>query len=80
MQHDITIQNLGEGVEEATFAEWLKQVGDEVTTDEPIAELMTDKVNLELVSPFTGVLTAQLCEAEDVVAVGAVIAHIESSS
>ena len=79
MTHEVAVEELGDGVDQATFAEWLKQVGDEVTAGEPIAEVMTDKVNLEIVSPVAGVLAAQKAAPEDTVELGQVIAVIEES-
>ena len=79
MAHEVAIEQLGDGVEEATFAEWLKEVGDAVAAVEPLAEVMTDKVNLEIESPVAGVLRTRLVEAEDVVRLGQVVAVIEAS-
>lgn len=77
MAHEVAIEDLGDGVEQATFAEWLKQVGDEVSAGEPLAEVMTDKVNLEIEAPVAGVLSAQQVDPEDIVQRGQVIALIE---
>jgi pyruvate/2-oxoglutarate dehydrogenase complex dihydrolipoamide acyltransferase (E2) component len=79
MTHQVAIQELGDGVEEATFAEWLKDVGDEVAEGEPLAEVMTDKVNLEIEAPVGGVLTARKVAPEDIVRLGQVIAEIEEA-
>lgn len=76
MNHEVTIQSLGDGVEEATFAEWLKEIGDEVSEGEAIAEVMTDKVNVEIEAPASGILLSQRCEGEDTVKVGQTIAEI----
>ena len=48
---------LGESVHEGTVSKWLKQEGDHVKEDEPVVEIMTDKVNTELPSPASGTLT-----------------------
>lgn len=77
MAHEVAIEDLGDGVEQATFAEWLKQVGDEVSAGEPLAEVMTDKVNLEIEAPVAGVLSEQRVVPEDVVRRGQVVALIE---
>ncbi|HKH89068.1 MAG TPA: biotin/lipoyl-containing protein, partial [Acidimicrobiales bacterium] len=53
---------LGESVAEGTIGRWLKQVGDHVTKYEPIVEVITDKVNAEVPSPFEGVLSEILVE------------------
>jgi pyruvate/2-oxoglutarate dehydrogenase complex dihydrolipoamide acyltransferase (E2) component len=79
MTHQVAIQELGDGVEEATFAEWLKDVGDEVAEGEPLAEVMTDKVNLEIEAPVSGVLTTRKVAPEDIVRLGQVIAEIEEA-
>lgn len=57
MAVEILMPELGESVHEATVSKWLKQVGDHVKEDEPIVEIMTDKVNTELPAPATGILS-----------------------
>ena len=57
MSEKIIVPFLGESITEATVSKWLKNEGDEVKTDEPIVELETDKVNLEVPSPISGKLT-----------------------
>ena len=56
MSEKIVVPVLGESITEATVAKWLKSKGDNVEADEPIVELETDKVNLEVPSPSGGVL------------------------
>ena len=56
MSEKIIVPVLGESITEATVAKWIKKVGDTVEADEPIVELETDKVNLEVPSPVTGIL------------------------
>ena len=56
MSEKILVPTLGESITEATVAKWLKSTGDNIETDEPIVELETDKVNLEVPSPVNGVL------------------------
>ena len=56
MSEKIIVPALGESITEATVAKWIKKVGDNVEADEPIVELETDKVNLEVPSPVTGIL------------------------
>ena len=56
MSVDIHVPALGESVSEATIARWIKKVGDIVNADEPIVELETDKVTLEVPSPVLGTL------------------------
>ena len=60
MSEKIVVPVLGESITEATVAKWLKNPGDAVEADEPIVELETDKVNLEVPSPISGVLTCLL--------------------
>jgi pyruvate/2-oxoglutarate dehydrogenase complex dihydrolipoamide acyltransferase (E2) component len=79
MAFQVAVEELGDGVEEATFSEWLKAVGDDVEAGEPLAEVMTDKVNLEIDAPVAGVLRSRLVQPEEVVRVGQVIAEIEVS-
>ena len=54
MSEQIIVPALGESITEATVAKWLKNVGDTVEADEPVVELETDKVNLEVPSPISG--------------------------
>nr|HRK72143.1 pyruvate dehydrogenase complex dihydrolipoyllysine-residue acetyltransferase [Micropepsaceae bacterium] len=54
---EIRVPNMGESVTEATVAKWLKKVGDTVAADEPLVELETDKVAVEVNAPAAGVLT-----------------------
>ncbi|MDJ0609469.1 MAG: dihydrolipoamide succinyltransferase, partial [Kiloniellales bacterium] len=56
MATDIVVPTLGESVSEATVAQWLKKVGDAVSLDEPLVELETDKVTLEVNATAAGVL------------------------
>ena len=55
MAEKITVPTLGESVTEATVSKWLKSQGEKVTADEPLVELETDKVNVEVPSPVSGV-------------------------
>jgi 2-oxoglutarate dehydrogenase E2 component (dihydrolipoamide succinyltransferase) len=77
MATDVEVPVLGESITEGTLAQWLKQPGDAVKADEPIAELETDKVSVEVPSPVAGVLAEQLVKQGDTVAVGAPIARID---
>ncbi|HXS50243.1 MAG TPA: 2-oxoglutarate dehydrogenase complex dihydrolipoyllysine-residue succinyltransferase [Sphingomicrobium sp.] len=80
MATDVQVPALGESITEGTLAQWLKKPGEAVKADEPIASLETDKVSVEVPSPVAGVLTEQLVEEGDNVAVGAVIARIDQSA
>jgi len=78
MATEVKVPTLGESITEATLGAWLKQPGEAVKQDEPIASLETDKVAIELPSPVTGTMGAQRAAVGDTVAVGAVIAEIEA--
>ncbi|MGB5777747.1 MAG: 2-oxoglutarate dehydrogenase complex dihydrolipoyllysine-residue succinyltransferase [Allopontixanthobacter sediminis] len=77
MAHEIKVPVLGESVTEGTIGEWLKQPGDRVEVDEPIASLETDKVAIEVPSPVAGVIGELKAAVGDTVEVGAVIATVE---
>ncbi|ANU07651.1 2-oxoglutarate dehydrogenase complex dihydrolipoyllysine-residue succinyltransferase [Paraurantiacibacter namhicola] len=77
MTQEVKVPTLGESVTEATVGEWLKQPGDAVAQDEPIASLETDKVAVEVPSPVAGVLGTQEVSVGDTVEVGALLATIE---
>jgi len=68
---------MGESVNEGTVLSWLKNVGDAVAADEPLVEISTDKVDAEVPSPATGVLTRILVEPDDTVTVGQMLGEIE---
>lgn len=68
---------LGESVTEGTISKWLVNVGDKVNKYDPLAEVMTDKVNAEVPSSFTGVITELTANEGDTLAVGEVICKIE---
>src|SRR3954451_261226 len=72
----ITLPAMGESVTEGTVLEWRKQVGDHVEADEPIVDVSTDKVDAEVPAPASGTLTAINAEADETVAVGAVLGEI----
>ncbi len=80
MSTEVKVPVLGESVAEATIGEWLKQPGQAVALDEPIASLETDKVAIEVTATVAGVMGQQLAKVGDNVAVGAVIATIEDGS
>ncbi len=78
MSVDITTPQLGESVVEATIGHWRKAEGDVVAAGEPLVELETDKVNIEVTSPSGGVLAAILKQEGDTVGVGEVLAHVSA--
>jgi 2-oxoisovalerate dehydrogenase E2 component (dihydrolipoyl transacylase) len=73
----ITMPQLGESVTEGTISKWLVSVGDKVNKYDPIAEVMTDKVNAEVPSSFTGVIKELIAAEGETLPVGAVICTIE---
>ncbi|MGG3889174.1 dihydrolipoamide acetyltransferase family protein [Metabacillus fastidiosus] len=73
----ITMPRLGESVTEGTLSKWLVSVGDKINKYEPIAEVMTDKVNAEIPSSFTGIITELVAEEGETLAVGKVICKME---
>jgi 2-oxoglutarate dehydrogenase E2 component (dihydrolipoamide succinyltransferase) len=77
---EVKVPTLGESITEATLGAWLKQPGEAVAQDEPIASLETDKVAVEVPSPVAGTMGDQLVKVGDTVAVGAVIANINAGA
>ena len=77
MPNQILVPSLGESVTEATVSRWLKQVGEQVESDEPLVELETDKVNIEVPSPVTGTLSSIKVKEGDTVEVGALLGLVE---
>ncbi|WP_342627491.1 dihydrolipoyl dehydrogenase [Nguyenibacter vanlangensis] len=80
MTIEIKVPTLGESVATATIGKWLKQPGDAVAADEPVAELETDKVSVEIAAPAAGRLGAQLYAEGDEVEVGAVLTTVEAGA
>ena len=77
---DIRVPTLGESVTEATVGKWFKRPGDAVAVDEPLVELETDKVTLEVPAPAAGVLSDIAVKDGDTVAVGAVLGQIKEGA
>src|SRR5262245_39372960 len=77
---EIRVPTLGESVTEATIGKWFKKAGDPVAVDEPLVELETDKVTLEVPAPAAGVLGAIAAKDGDTVAVGALLGSIEAGA
>ena len=73
MSNQILVPSLGESITEATVSKWLKQVGEKVDSDEPLVELETDKVNVEVPSPLSGTLSSIKVKEGDTVEVGALL-------
>ncbi len=80
MAEKITVPTLGESVTEATVSKWLKSQGENVSADEPLVELETDKVNVEVPSPISGVLENITVKEGETVNVGSLLGTVETSS
>jgi len=76
MSTPILVPTLGESVTEATVAKWIKKIGDHVNEDEPIVELETDKVSVEVTSPTSGVLSETSIKEGETVGVGTKLGEI----
>lgn len=79
MATEIRVPTLGESVTEATIGKWLKKVGDVITADEPLVELETDKVSIEVPAPISGVLTEITAQEGDNVGLDALLGQIDAS-
>jgi 2-oxoglutarate dehydrogenase E2 component (dihydrolipoamide succinyltransferase) len=77
---DIRVPTLGESVTEATIGKWFKKPGDAVAVDEPLVELETDKVTIEVPAPAAGVLEAIAAKDGETVAVGALLGQIKDGA
>ncbi len=80
MSEKILVPVLGESITEATVSKWLKNEGDKVESDEPIVELETDKVNLEVPSPVSGILTKINSKDGSIVEVGSLLGSVSGSA
>src|ERR1700758_5514764 len=77
---EIRVPTLGESVTEATIGKWFKKPGDAVAVDEPLVELETDKVTIEVPAPAAGVLGDIAAKDGDTVAVGALLGQIKEGA
>ncbi len=77
---EIRVPTLGESVTEATIGKWFKQAGDAVAVDEPLVELETDKVTIEVPAPAAGVLSEIAAKDGETVAVGAILGQIKEGT
>ncbi len=80
MSAEIKVPTLGESVSSATIARWLKKAGERVAADEPVVELETDKVTVEVPAPVAGVLGALAVQEGEEVEVGTVLGTVEEGS
>ena len=80
MAEKIIVPTLGESITEATVSKWLKSKGEKVAADEPLVELETDKVNVEVPSPISGILGSISVKEGETVNVGSLLGTVENSS
>lgn len=80
MATEIRVPTLGESVSEATVGTWFKKVGDAIKVDEPIVELETDKVTIEVPSPIAGTLSEIVVQAGETVGLGALLGQISAGN
>jgi len=80
MAEEIRVPTLGESVTEATVGQWFKKSGEQVNEDEPIVELETDKVTVEVPAPVSGVISSISVDEGDTVEVGALLGAIEAGA
>ena len=80
MSNQILVPSLGESITEATVSKWLKQIGEKVDSDEPLVELETDKINVEVPSPLNGTLSSIKVKEGDIVKVGALLGVVEAGT
>ena len=78
MSTEIRVPTLGESVSEATIAKWFKKPGDAVKADEPLLELETDKVTLEVTAPSAGILAEIVAKDGETVSPGALLGQISA--
>ncbi len=74
------LPDIGEGIAEAEIVAWHVKVGDNISEDQPIADMMTDKATVEMESPVSGVVTNIAGEAGDVIAIGSMLVEIETAT
>src|SRR5476649_2238960 len=77
---EIRVPTLGESVTEATIGRWFKEAGDAVAVDEPLVELETDKVTIEVPAPSAGTLGEIIAKDGETVAVGALLGQINEGA
>src|SRR5436190_22571269 len=80
MPVSVTMPRLGESVTEGTVTRWLKNEGDRVEADEPLLEVSTDKVDTEVPSPASGILTSIKVKEDETVEVGVELAVIDDAA
>src|SRR5580704_10828046 len=80
MATEIRVPTLGESITEATVGKWFKKAGDPVRADEPLVELETDKVTLEVNAPSAGVLSEIAADTGKTVAIGALLGQVSAGA
>ncbi|MGV3721347.1 MAG: biotin/lipoyl-containing protein, partial [Actinomycetota bacterium] len=80
MAYEFKLPDLGEGVHEGEIVQWLVKVGDRIRADQPVVEVMTDKVTSELPIPVGGVVARLGGQAGEVIPVGAVLLEIDTEA
>src|SRR5215468_615221 len=80
MAIEIRVPTLGESITEATVGKWFKKAGDSVSADEPLVELETDKVTLEVNAPSAGMLSEIAAETGQTVAIGALLGQLSAGA
>ena len=79
MSIQLIVPTLGESISEATVSKWLKKVGESFQVDEPLVEVETDKITIEVPAPNSGIITEIKAEEGKDVKIGGVLAIIEES-
>ena len=74
------LPDIGEGIAEAEIVAWHVKVGDRISEDQPLADMMTDKATVEMESPVAGIVTKVAGEAGDVIAIGSMLVEIETAT
>ena len=74
------LPDIGEGIAEAEIVAWHVKVGDSISEDQPLADMMTDKATVEMESPVAGIVTKVAGEAGDVIAIGSMLVEIETAT
>lgn len=74
------LPDIGEGIAEAEIVAWHVKVGDQISEDQPLADMMTDKATVEMESPVAGIVTRVAGEAGDVIAIGSMLVEIETAT
>mgnify|MGYP000970341759 CR=1 FL=1 len=80
MEYKVVVPPLGESVVEGTIVKWLKKEGDKIRADDPLVEIMTDKINIEVPSPHDGIMKKHLVGPDTVVKIGQAIALLETEA